>query len=306
VKGRILILGASGFIGEACARALGNLGHEVAGVGRRGASAPDGPTYRTSPLDAADLRRLVAEFGPDLCLNAAGSGSPAASVNAPGTDFEANTALVQRTLEALRLEAPGCRYVGISSAAVYGDNPILPWKEDAATNPRSPYGYHKLYAELLAQEYHRLYGLATLTLRLFSVYGPGLRKQLFWDVFQRSRCNNELSLFGTGQEMRDYIYIEDVAAGIAQLSEQAKYVGEVLNLGTGRPTSVAEASSIFLKKLGWKGVCRFTGEEITGSPLRMEGDMTRSFAMGFCPKMDIHEGLERTALWLKKNQPNAY
>jgi UDP-glucose 4-epimerase len=301
-KLRVLVLGASGFLGDACARVLSELGHNVTGVGRRGASALGGPAYHASPLQAADMRRLMGEWGPDLCLNAAGSGRPSASISAPGADFEANTALVQRTFEALRLEAPHCRYIGFSSAAVYGDNPQLPWREDARPSPCSPYGYHKLCAEVLAEEYHRFYGLATLTLRAFSVYGPGLRKQLFWDLFHRSRREAELSLFGTGRETRDYIYIDDVAMGVAQLAGRARFAGETLNVGSGRATSVSEASGIFLRELGWKGAYRFTGEEIAGSPLRMEADMTLSFAMGFRPQTDLNEGLRRTAEWLRKTQ----
>jgi UDP-glucose 4-epimerase len=301
---RILVVGASGFIGHACMQQLSALGNDVVGIGRRTIPNSHLKYYHLISFEAESLRSIVADFTPDWCLNAAGSGNPSASVTVPTVDFEANTVIVQRILEALRLQAPHCRYIGISSAAVYGNNPELPWIEDALPNPRSPYGYHKLCAELLAREYHQLYGLPTLTLRLFSVYGPGLCKQLFWDIFQRSKRTNELLLFGTGHETRDYIYIDDVASGVAMLIQQAQCAGEILNLGSGRATSISEASNIFLRELGWKGMCKFTDKEIAGSPLHMVADMTRTFAKGFRAKVELKEGLSRTAVWLNKIQNN--
>lgn len=302
-RNRILILGASGFIGTACAQAFSDSGDEVCRVGRRAATGSNA-FYQLCQFDADSLRRVVSEFRPNLCLNAAGASHPAASVQDPCADFEANTILVQHALEALRQEAPSCRYIGISSAAIYGDNPELPWREEAQPCPRSPYGYHKLCAELLAEEYHRLYGLGTLTFRAFSVYGPGLRKQLFWDLFQRSRHAADLPLFGSGRETRDFIYIDEVVAGMMQLAEQASFAGEVLNLGSGHATTIADACEGLLGELGWRGTHYFTGEEIPGSPWRMEADMTRSFALGFRPKIELAEGLKRTAAWLRKTNAN--
>jgi nucleoside-diphosphate-sugar epimerase len=301
MKWRVLVLGASGFIGEACARSLAAHGHEVIGVGRQTDAPFSGMDYRSIDCGASSLRRLVADCAPDLCVNAAGSGNPSASVRAPAADFEANTALVQRTLEALRLDAPNCRYVGISSAAVYGDNPALPWAESAHPSPRSPYGYHKLCAELLTEEYHRLHGLATLSLRAFSVYGPGLRKQLFWDLFQRSRGATELTLFGSGRETRDYIHVDDVAEAISTVATHALFAGEALNLASGQPTAVAAACALLLEALGWQGAHQFSGDELPGSPQRMEADMTRTFALGFRPRIGLEAGLRGTAAWLLKS-----
>ena len=295
---RILVIGASGFIGHACARHLTSLGHDVLGVGRT-LEASALACYEAHSLDASDLQATVAKFQPDFCFNAAGAGDPAGSVQNPSRDFDANVVLVQRTLEALRLQAPECRYIGFSSAAAYGDNPELPWSEEAVPAPRSPYGYHKRCSELLLEQYYRIYGIRGLMVRAFSVYGPGLRKQLFWDLFQRSRHSTELALFGTGHETRDFLYIDDLTSGMVQLMKRASFDGEVLNLGFGQPTTIADACACFLRELGWEGRHYFTGTGIPGSPKRMEANMMRTFALGFVPRIALPEGMRRTAAWLR-------
>jgi UDP-glucose 4-epimerase len=301
---RILVLGASGFIGGTFARMMAEAGHPVLGVGRHPAE-PGSESYRQSAFDPESLLKIIEEFQPELCLNAAGSGKPFASFADPAGDFAANTLIVQHVLEALRKGAPSCRYIGLSSAAVYGSNPELPWKESARGYPSSPYGYHKLGAELLGEEYARLYNMKVLTLRAFSVYGPGLRRQLFWDTYCRARGASELKLYGTGKETRDFIYIDDAVAGIAWFAEHAAFEGGVLNLASGVPTLISEACEILFKSMGWSGHHQFTGDQFAGAPLRMEADVTLASAMGFHCQVSLAEGLRRTAAWLKTTNPDA-
>ena len=303
INRRILVLGSGGFIGNAYAEAMATAGHEVLGL-RRGPDAVTDRFHRAASFDSASLLKIVSEFRPDLCLNAAGSSRPAASFDGPETDFAANTTLVLSILEALRQGAPACRYIGLSSAAVYGSNPDLPWKEGARGYPSSPYGYHKLAAELLGEEYARLFGLKVLTLRAFSVYGPGLRRQLFWDIFCRSRTASELKLFGTGKETRDFIYIDDVVSALEWFADHAAFEGEIFNLASGHPTRIADACEGLLRNLGWSGRPSFTGEQIPGAPARMEADMTRTFELGFRCRVDLPEGLRRTAAWLLTTTPH--
>ena len=295
---RVLVLGAAGFIGNAYGEAMARAGHEVLGIGRT-PNVQNSKFYRTSAFDSASLLKIVTEFRPDICLNAAGSSRPSVSFDGPEADFAANTALVISVLEALRQGAPACRYIGLSSAAVYGSNPELPWKESARGYPSSPYGYHKLGAELLAEEYARLFGLRVLTLRAFSVYGPGLRRQLFWDIFCRSRTASELKLFGTGRETRDFIYIDDAVSGIEWFATHAAFDGGIFNLASGHPTLIADACAGLLRNLGWSGRHSFSGDQIPGAPARMEADMTRTFDLGFRCRVDLPEGLRRMAAWLQ-------
>ena len=106
-------------------------------------------------------------------------------------------------------------------------------------------------------------------------------------------------IYGTGEKRRDFIYIDDLAEGVAHLASHAAFAAEALNLGSGRPTPIAEACGVFLRALGWHGEHAFSGDAIPGNPLRMEADMTRTFALGFRPRVDLDEGLGRTAAWIK-------
>jgi nucleoside-diphosphate-sugar epimerase len=115
----------------------------------------------------------------------------------PLNDFEANCLDTFKILESIRNFSPSTKFLYISSAAVYGNPKRLPVRETDGIDPISPYGWHKYYGELMGHEYTSLYGLKTSSVRPFSVYGPGLRKQLFWDLFLKSRQTNKIDLFGT-------------------------------------------------------------------------------------------------------------
>jgi nucleoside-diphosphate-sugar epimerase len=305
LRPRVLVVGASGFVGNACAEYFQRINWEVLGVGRTQRPAAAYP-YEASSFDASGLEKTIARFRPQFCLNAAGASHPAPSMNEPTADFDANVRLVHDLLEALRKRAGTCRYIGFSSAAVYGENPWLPWSEQATPQPTSPYGYHKRCAELIADAYARIFSVETLSLRAFSIYGPGLRKQLFWDVYQRARLSSSLVLAGSGQETRDFIYIDDVTDIVARLFQRATFdASNVLNLASGMPVTIAAACARFLDHIGWRGEFRFSGSRPPGSPARMEADMARAARMQLCAVVPLEEGLSRTAAWLSKNADDA-
>src|SRR5205807_5394499 len=113
---------------------------------------------------------------PDTVFHLAGGSNVGASLQAPFEDFTRTTHTTASLLEWLRINAPRCKLVTVSSAAVYGDTRAEPAEETRPVQPVSPYGYHKLMMEQLCQEYSQVFGLRTAILRLFSVYGEGLRK----------------------------------------------------------------------------------------------------------------------------------
>src|SRR5206468_9707518 len=123
-------------------------------------------------------------------------------------------------LEWLRGSAPESLVIVASSAAVYGAGHGGPIPEDAAVAPMSPYGQHKLMMEQLCQSYAVTFGLRSTVARLFSVYGPHLRKQLLWDICIRlQRGERALVMDGTGAEVRDWIDVRDVARLFAKIEE---------------------------------------------------------------------------------------
>src|SRR5262249_35777614 len=143
-------------------------------------------------------------------VHAAGSGSVGSSFTAPLRDFERGVATTATLLDILRRVAPKAMVVIPSSAAVYGTQPEGKIAEDAPLAPISPYGAHKLAAELICRQAHFNFGQPVTVLRLFSLYGPGLRKQLLWDLAARLRAQPaRILLGGTGTETRDLLFIDD-------------------------------------------------------------------------------------------------
>lgn len=234
----------------------------------------------------------------DVCINASGNGSVPISLNKPVFDFELNVLNTIKLLDTIRVYNPSCKYINMSSAAVYGNPRILPVSEGIELKPMSPYGWHKLYAEQICKEYFYLYNLSTINLRLFSVYGEGLKKQLFWDTYQKCLHTKDVELFGTGEETRDFIYILDLMNVIECIIYKGLFNGEAVNVGSGVETSISEAALLFCRLVDEN--IRLTFNKITkpGDPLNWKADISVLKDWGFEPKYSIEEGLENTVRWL--------
>ena len=148
---------------------------------------------------------------PDVIVHCAGSGSVGFSMTHPYQDFQRTVATTLAVLEYARLYAPRARVAYPSSAGVYGEVQKLPIAETDPLSPASPYGVHKRFAEELCASYAQHFGIAVAVVRLFSVYGAGLRKQLLWDASQKI-MRGENRFFGTGEEIRDWLHVEDAAS----------------------------------------------------------------------------------------------
>src|SRR6516162_4694928 len=182
----VWITGAHGFIGRYLVRELADRGETVHGVGHGAFDEPDRcrlglRTWFNGEIDAANLNALAAAHGrPSKVFHLAGGSSVRLSIERPFEDFSRTVTSTARLLEWLRGFAPQCRLIVASSAAVYGANHVGPISEDATLTPMSPYGEHKLMMEQLCRSYARSFGIGCAVVRLFSVYGPNLRKQLLW------------------------------------------------------------------------------------------------------------------------------
>ena len=99
---------------------------------------------------------------------------------------------------------------------------------------------HKLMAEQICQEFNRFWGIRTCCLRIFSAYGPRLKKQLLWDIYQKIKKNDELVLYGTGNETRDFIYISDIIRIIDMVIQKAEFRGEALNIANGKQIKIKD------------------------------------------------------------------
>ena len=295
---KILILGSEGFIGRTLTRSAIKKGWEVTGCDLTEATAADYAYYKVSLL-SADLEQVFSDRSYDACINAAGSGNVPYSLAHPLSDFEANVSSVIHILEAIRKFNPDCRYLHISSAAVYGNPVQLPIMETAAQLPLSPYGWHKQMSEQLCLEYCRQFGVRTAVTRPFSVYGPGLRKQLFWDIYQKIlQSGNTLELWGTGKESRDFIFVEDLVHALWLVLEKGNMQGECYNVAAGIETTISDAAQLFIKALEKKTNLIFNQHVRPGDPLYWRADISRLASLGFTPGYSLQEGLQITANWI--------
>lgn len=302
-RGTALVLGAAGFIGRHVCREMNARGFTVHGVGHGGWSAAERSSFGVSRWHEADitletLRVASAGISPDVVLHCGGSGTVAHSYRAPASDFDRSVGTTLAALAFTREQASSPCFVLVSSAAVYGDQGDVDIDEGARLVPMSPYGYHKVMAEQLCESYHRFFNVRTRVVRLFSVYGEGLQKQLLWDAMNKYQ-RGEHSFFGTGHELRDWIHVDDAARllALAATASQAPY--EIYNgahtHATTRDvlTKLALAADMLAEPL-------FNNETHIGNPRRLTANCGHARRqLTWTPAVALDEGLRRYAAWFK-------
>ncbi len=289
------MIGASGFIGNACFKYF-SVNNQVTGVDCAGAPAKD--LY----IDADFIltRTLISEKF-DVILNCAGSSNIQGSFTDTGSDFKSNVVFVQQILDAVKTLSPSAKIINLSSAAVYGNPETLPIGENTQPKPLSPYGLHKLLAEQVMQEYARLSGLKTLSVRIFSAYGPGLKRQFFYDLYTKFNSENkQIHLTGTGGESRDFIYISDITRALELLMDKGEFNGSVYNLATQHESFIDHSARLFAGICGYKGEIKFSQKQFEGYPLNWKADTGKLTSLGFSPKVNLEQGLQLYFNWLKE------
>lgn len=296
----VFITGIAGFLGRYAAREFSRRGWSVTGVDvAPPENAPPAISYFQMPLPSAALGELLRAQQPAVFIHCAGRASVPLSMEDPASDFRDNTVLAFEMLEALRVNAPRCRFLLLSSAAVYGNPESLPVSEAHRIAPLSPYGYHKRQCELLCEEYSSIYGIASGALRIFSAYGPGLRRQVIWDICERILRTGRLQLRGTGNESRDFIHAADVAKALAQLAENMPDEGGIYNVATGREVTIAHLATLVSTALGSTVQAEFDGQAAPGQPLNWRAEISAIAALGFVPGVSLEQGLSGVAAWCK-------
>lgn len=294
---RVLVLGANGFLGRHISKFLGDLGYTIIR-----ADIPGGDSAGHLVIDPVqpDFKVVFQAANADFCINCTGAASVPESFANPLHDYTLNTVRIAQMLEAIRTVSANTKFIHFSSAAVYG-NPCgsQAIKEDIQLNPLSPYGWHKKSAEEICREYNDYFSVRTISLRVFSAYGPKLRKQLFWDLYQKALHQPRIELFGTGREVRDFIYVEDVANALSVLLLRGEFDGRAVNVASGTPSAIETAANLFIDALGSKKEIIFTGAERAGDPSYWQADISYLKSIGFSPRFDLKSGLGYVADWLR-------
>jgi dTDP-glucose 4,6-dehydratase/UDP-glucose 4-epimerase len=297
---KILIFGSEGFIGAHLVRYFLSKGEQVYGCDLFETATLPYHYLKMSRLSPA-LEEVFTVANYDVCINASGSGNVNYSMTHPFSDFEANSLDTIRVLDCIRRLQPACRYIHLSSAAVYGNPEKLPVQETDSTRPLSPYGWHKLIAENICHEYTSIYNLQTAILRPFSVFGPHLKKQLFWDLYIKCKSStaNAVALWGTGRETRDFIYITDLVLIIDLLIQKAPMRGEIYNVAEGKETSIAGVAELFKSELFPAVDISFNQQVRDGDPLNWRADISRIQSLGFKQTVSFRQGIENLIQWLR-------
>lgn len=295
----VLITGDEGFIGNHLADAYRKKGTQILGWGRNGVRMAGKEDIHADLMNPADAEKIFNEFSPSLILHCAGSADVNKSIADPILDLENNYITTHNLLFAMKkLQMSECRFVLMSSAAIYGNPVSLPITERQNPNPLSPYALHKKAAEDVCLFMHRNYGLDTKILRIFSAYGPGLKKQLFWDMYQKAAATGELNLWGSGEESRDYIYIDDLIHAIMLVAGKAPHEEVVYNVANCEEVTIKRAASAFAGCLGiGEDKIHFAGKRREGDPINWKGDITRLLSLGYVRKVGFEEGVEKYIRW---------
>lgn len=302
---KALVLGGAGFIGGYLVRELVGSGVAVISVDRdpRRRLAGTGAQSVQADISAADpvLGQHLADAASDVIFVLIGTGFVPRSLENPIADLVSNVEPLLLVLEAARRRRAPPLVVYLSSMAVYGEARELPMNERHSTAPLSPYGVSKLAAEQYLRLYRRMYGVPGIALRLFSVFGPGQRKLVIYDLLARLMAGEDpLAISGDPDVMRDYVYVGDVARCAHRLARLAPADGEPYNICSGTGTTLQSLAEKLRSACGSSASITFTGGVRSGDPRHVIGDPSAAAVLGARCDAELGAGLKEITTWLRR------
>lgn len=305
---KIVVTGAAGFIGSNLVDELLDLGAQVIGIdnlfnGRleNMKKARKNESFEFHKADIRDLNFLISTFKDvDIIYHEAAFTSVPQSVKMPDSCNEVNVNGVLNILNAARKNDVE-KVIFASSSSVYGDTPILPKTEKMKRIPISPYGVAKLAGESYMQVYNDVYGLKTISLRYFNVFGPRQRDSPYSGVIAiwlgRIVDNEDLLIFGDGKNSRDFTYIKDVIQANI-LAGKSDLSGEIINIGAGNPISLTDLANLMLKISGKQDLDIKYTDPRPGDIIHSYADISKAKELlGFHPEYDQEKGLRDYFKW---------
>jgi UDP-glucuronate 4-epimerase len=211
-----------------------------------------------------------------------------------------NVTVTQRLLERARVSELD-KFVLASSSSVYGNRNDVPTKESAPTNPHSPYGVTKLAADRLCSAYGENFGVPTVSLRYFTVYGPRQRPDMaLHRMIEACSTGRSFTVFGDGEQIRDFTFVDDVVDATVRAGTSECAPGDCLNIAGTGGTTVNELVDIVNRAVGSKLNVIF-GPTQPGDVRRTGGDTSRALSvLGWTPKVSIEDGVARQVQWHKQ------
>ena len=297
---RFLITGAAGFLGAPLANSLVADGHRVVGLddlstGNPQRLSPEVHLVRGDINDRPKLWSLLQDV--DCVYHLAARVIVPESVLYPRDYNLVNVGGTVTLMEAMR-DVGVKRVILISSGTIYGNQRNQPMNERVRPNPHSPYAVSKLSAEYYMRTIGNLWGIETVCLRVFNAYGPGQplppsHGPLIPYCLRQAMDNGTIVVHGNGKQTRDYVFVEDVVDAMIAASFTDKINRLIINVGSGKETSVNEVVKTVIELTGTKPEIVVNKSHDSG-PSRMCADLSLATKkLGYCPKVDLEEGINR-------------
>lgn len=291
----MLITGINGFIGRNCSIFFRDR-YNIFGIDRNSTASKN---IISGSITMENLLKFNVPF--QVILHFAGSGTVQEVENNPEVEREKTVESTRQLLEYVKKYNSEAIVIYSSSAAVYGNNSEEKISEEFSLNPVSMYGKIKVETEKLIQNYYESDGVHSKIIRLFSVYGEGLKKQVLWDFSKKldSDSTDPVICYGTGEEVRDFIHIDDVMRFIdLVICDRRKF--EIYNCGFGKGISINNLLHMLLATYDLNREILFSKEKQEKDPNSLIADISKAFSLGFQPKISIEAGVQRYANWFKK------
>lgn len=302
---KLLITGGAGFIGSHLAEFYHERNHEIFIIDNLSTGHRENIDFiknenffEVDILDHEFVRELIRKEQFDVVIHLAATVSVVETIKQPVSSQKVNIEATVNLLQAIyELNKNIKKFVFASSAAIYGNNDVLPQQEKVFIDPQSPYAIQKYAGEQYTKLYYKLYGVPTTSLRFFNVYGPRQDPSSPYSgvisiMNKKYEENKTFTFFGDGKQSRDFVYINDLINAINIVIDKEESNGEIYNLGTGIQTNLLEIFDVFSKKMSKKIDYTFVEKR--------EGDIRDSLSnidklkeLGYSPKYTIEHGLSK-------------
>ena len=306
---KVLLTGGAGFIGSHIAERLLSDGCHVivldnlyTGKLRNLKRCLGNPNFRFIKGDIRDKKTVdKAIIGVDAVMHQAAITSVPFSIKNPKLTYDVNVAATTNLLKSC-VKNDVARFIFASSSAVYGAAKKMPISENTPTGPLSPYGEYKLRIEKYCQKLWKECKLETVCLRYFNVYGPrqtdGQYAVVISGFFDRLKNRLPPIIYGDGEQTRDFIYVSDVVEANILALDREKAAGKILNIGTGKATSINQLSRTFMKLMRRSGVKPKYMAPRAGDIRHSQADITKAKKiLGYKPRISLEQGLKKFIEW---------
>ncbi len=301
---KILITGSQGFLARNLAKYLSKNKFSCYGIGRGNWKKKDFKRwgYRNNISGNINKKNLskFKNFKLDYIIHLAGGASPTTNLLksiSKKKDYEKNVLSTKNILNYIVSNDIYPKFIFMSSISIFGNSNLKRLREYSKIKPISNYAKNKVLAENFCYRYFKKFKIDMLILRGSSIYGPGLNRQIIHDVCEKIYKKNNI-FFGSGQEERDFIYVDDVCNFFKKVINKSFNGFGIVNLGTGKSTKIKNIINFFNKKLGDRIIPKYNKLGTKINPNRLIPDIKKMKKYNYKPKVNLYRGLNIYLKWL--------